>query len=136
MTHVTWGSRRERVFEVDGLGALFDEVQDADRSEQDVILVGDFNVEPPHHAWARLLGLPGVQMLIAPPARTTLGRRGFVSLYDNLIVQRHHTLEWTGRAGSIDTTRLYAGNAHDTGARLSDHVPVWATFRTTGRDDD
>ena len=134
--HVVWGRRRDRVAEVDALADVFESVQNADPSEQDVVLVGDFNLEPRDVAWARMLHLSGVAMLLGSPIRTTLGQRGFASLYDNVLLQRQHTREWTGEAGIVDTTGLFAGSSTSTSRRLSDHVPVWATFRTDLEDDD
>ena len=50
--------------------------------------------------------------------------------------RREHATEWTGEAGTVDTTALYSGNFEQTRRRLSDHVPVWATFNVSGQDDD
>src|SRR5207245_10092643 len=54
--HATFGhSVGERAAEVSHLGEVYRWFQDRDPVEQDILIVGDFNLRPEHAAWAAAL---------------------------------------------------------------------------------
>ena len=92
------------------------------------LLMGDFNLEPDHPAWAPLTE-------VAEPALTrgasTLGTDGgWSKLYDNLFLTRESGLEVTGQ-GVLDFRPLLRRTTdgdwpHEQArARISDHAPVY-----------
>ena len=89
--------------------------------EDDVILLGDFNVS------ARRLGdlarMPGLMWTVTTQPTNTRGTRS----YDNILFSGTSTREFTGAAGIIDLQDEYALSTAQALA-VSDHLPVWATF--------
>ncbi len=107
--------------ELDALAAVFRAVRDDGRGEDDVILLGDLNVDE-HHLG--LLGqLPNIHWAISGVATNTRGTK----LYDNLIFSRAATTEYTGRWGVFDMIRHFNLTV-DEALKISDHMPVWAEF--------
>lgn len=95
--------------------------------EDDVILLGDFNLPGRYPLAMRDLGrlgqLSGVQAAIM--FQPTNARRD--KLYDNLIFHAPSTVEFTGRAGVLSVMRRYNLTSEQELA-VSDHLPVWAEF--------
>lgn len=90
--------------------------------EDDVILLGDFN-EPPRNYGQ----LWQIQTLAAalPDNVTTNTRQK--NAYDNILIDRATTQEFTGKAGVIDIQREF-GLTMQEARDVSDHLPVWAIF--------
>jgi len=100
---------------------VFRAVRDDGRGEDDVIILGDLNVDD-HHLG--LLGqLPQVHWAISGVATNTRGNK----LYDNLVFSRAATSEYTGRWGVFDMIRQFNLTV-DEALEVSDHMPVWAEF--------
>ncbi len=107
--------------ELDALAAVFRAVRDDGRGEDDVIILGDLNVDD-HHLG--LLGqLPQIHWAISGVATNTRGNK----LYDNLVFSRVATTEYTGRWGVFDMIRQFNLTVDDA-LKVSDHMPVWAEF--------
>ena len=125
----TVGDRRAEGLLLDD---IYRAVQGADPEEQDVILAGDFNL-PPEDA-----GMAEVDAVLDPvftgAIRTTISD---ASLYDNFWWDPDHVAEWTGAAG-IDRfdESVFGNNDEAASLAVSDHRPVWVTFRTDLPDDD
>lgn len=133
--HVLFGSSEsERRPEIEALAAVYQTIQDEDPTEQDVILLGDFNFPPTDKGFSRLKAFPGMVFLIQPPAKTTISDE---SLYDNVWFQEPYVREYAGESGIEKFDETMFGN-DDRAAKLaiSDHRPIWARFRTAGPDDD
>jgi endonuclease/exonuclease/phosphatase family metal-dependent hydrolase len=117
--------------EVDAMAEVYRVVRQASAGtgvgEDDVILLGDFNVPGRFPLAMRDLGLlgqvSGIQAAIA--AEPTNTRRD--KLYDNLIFHAPSTVEFTGRAGVESVMRRYNLTSEQELA-ISDHLPVWAEF--------
>jgi len=107
--------------ELDALGDVFLAVQRDGRGEDDVILLGDLNVDEYH--LGRLGQLPGVAWAIS--GKTTNTRRD--KAYDNIVFDRRATAEYTGRFGVLDLMSEF-GLTQDEALEVSDHLPVWAEF--------
>ena len=107
--------------ELDALAGVFTGVQGNGSGEDDVILLGDLNVDEYH--LGNLGRLPGIGAVVAGVPTNT--RRD--KTYDNIVFDRRMTVEYTGRWGVLDlmqTFQLTEAQALE----VSDHMPVWAEF--------
>ena len=133
--HVIWGdSVNQRRREVQELADVYQAVQAADDAEQDVILLGDFNRNPDDQsAYGPLLSIRSMRHLFRLPQKSHIKD---TSLYDNIFFQTHHVTEYTGDSGIERFDETHFGN-DDAAASLavSDHRPVWGTFRIDTDDD-
>jgi deoxyribonuclease-1-like protein len=113
------------------LDDVYRAVQDRD-GENDVLLLGDFNLPPEDDGFAELRTVTGIFPLNS--TRPTTIRD---SLYDNIWMQSQYCGEFTGDWGVFSFDELLYGN-DDKAASLavSDHRPLWARFDTAGPDDD
>mgnify|MGYP001147675058 CR=1 FL=1 len=93
--------------------------------EQDVILLGDFNLPPEDAAFADLTAI--LEPLITGTTYTISETK---SLYDNIWFDAAYVTEYTGQNG-VDDFDVTVFDNDDRAASLavSDHRPVWATFR-------
>lgn len=107
--------------ELDALAEVFRAVRDDGRHEDDVILLGDLNVDD-HHL-GRLGQLPAIHWAVSGVATNTRGTK----LYDNIIFSQVATTEYTGRWGVFDMIREFNLTV-DEALKISDHMPVWAEF--------
>ena len=133
--HVIWGdSANQRRREVQELANVYQAVQAAEEDEQDVILLGDFNRNPDDQsAYRQLLSIPSMGHLFRFPQKSHIKD---TSLYDNIFFQTNHVTEYTGESGIERFDEAHFGN-DDAAASLavSDHRPVWGTFRIDADDD-
>ena len=133
--HVIWGdSVNQRRREVQELANVYQAVQAADDTEQDVILLGDFNRNPDDQsAYRRLLSIPSMGHLFQLPQKSHIKD---TSLYDNIFFQTNHVIEYTGESGIDRFDEIHFGNDDDAASlAVSDHRPVWGTFRIDTDDD-
>ena len=107
--------------EFDALADVFRAVRDDGRGEDDVILLGDLNVDDQH--LGRLGQIADIHWVISGVATNTRGNH----LYDNLVFSRVATTEYTGRWGVFDMIRQFNLTV-DEALQVSDHMPVWAEF--------
>ena len=133
--HVIWGdSVHQRRREIQELADVYEAVQAADDAEQDVILLGDFNRNPDDQsAYDPLLSIPSMEHLFQLPEKSHIKDS---SLYDNIFFQTDHVTEYIGDSGIDRFDETHFGN-DDAAANLavSDHRPVWGTFRIDTDDD-
>jgi endonuclease/exonuclease/phosphatase family metal-dependent hydrolase len=113
--------------EMDVLAEVYRVVRRSSRGEDDIILLGDFNVDDRH--LGRLGQLPGILPLIAGVWTNTRQSRQ----YDNLIIHRPSTTEYSGRSGVFDFMR-FKNRSLKQALQVSDHFPVWAEFSVYERD--
>lgn len=107
--------------ELDALGDVFAGVQRNGSGEDDVILLGDLNVDEYH--LGRLGQIPGIGYAVT--GTTTNTRRN--KMYDNIVFYRQTITEYTGRWGVLDLMAEY-NLSEDAALEVSDHLPVWAEF--------
>lgn len=111
----------EAEMEVDALAQAFVSVQRNGSGEDDVILLGDFNVDGRH--MGRIGRLPNVDWVVSGvPTNTRKTKQ-----YDNIVFDRAATTEYTGRWGVFDIEQEFGISRKDA-LRVSDHLPVWAEF--------
>jgi deoxyribonuclease-1-like protein len=116
----------EVVRELDVLADLFVVIRNYEYQQcghDDVILLGDLNAGP--GKLRRLEGIPAVGPVITMPTNTAR-----TQTYDNFIMDRGYTTEFTGKAGVIDLQSAFGINLADA-QQISDHLPIWAEFTAT-----
>ena len=133
--HVIWGDRvGPRKAEVKALADVYRYVQEANGTEEDVLLVGDFNRNPNDtEAYSRIMAIPSMTRLFELPQKSHIRDS---SLYDNIFFQSDYVTEYLGSSGIDKFDETDFGN-DDEAANLavSDHRPVWAVF-SINQDDD
>ncbi|MEX0676166.1 MAG: endonuclease/exonuclease/phosphatase family protein [Pirellulales bacterium] len=107
--------------ELDALADVFRAVRDDGRGEDDVILLGDLNVDEAH--LGRLGRISAIHWAVSRVATNTRGTKQ----YDNIIFSELATTEYTGRWGVFDMIREFNLTVEEALA-ISDHQPVWAEF--------
>jgi endonuclease/exonuclease/phosphatase family metal-dependent hydrolase len=112
----------EVALEVNALAEVFQEMKALRPDEDDVILLGDLNAGPPQ--FGKIKQIPGIGWAVS--GVTTNTRRS--KTYDNLIFDQRTTTEYTGKWGVLDLQNTF-GLSLDKALEVSDHNPVWASFR-------
>ena len=103
------------------LRSIFESVRNDRRGEDDVILLGDFQVAT--HVLKETAQLPSAVFVVSesPTDPAHLVQR------DNIIFDALATVEFTGRSGVVDFLRKLNLTV-DQAREISDHLPVWAEF--------
>jgi endonuclease/exonuclease/phosphatase family metal-dependent hydrolase len=116
--------------------------------EKDILLMGDFNLEPNDGAFLNLQAVGSTQPILTCDSDeecTQLSTTRETNLFDNLWFDRDHVNEYENEHGIFDfDEELFEDPSGNTGdyreryARLavSDHRPIWAKFRIDLTDDD
>lgn len=107
--------------ELNALDDVFRAVRNDGRGEDDVILLGDLNVDESH--LGQLGALPYIAYVVSGVPTNTRGTQ----TYDNIIFDRRATTEYSGTAGVLDVMREF-NLTMDQALLVSDHLPVWAEF--------
>lgn len=131
--HLIYGKRvAQRRAEAMQLDDVYRAIQEFDASEQDVIVLGDFNLPPDDPGLEELRSF--LIPVLSDSIRTSIHDG---SALDNLWWDTTHVSEWTGESG-LDRfdEEVFEGDDKAASLAVSDHRPVWATFRTDGTDDD
>ncbi len=102
------------------LNQIFRAIRNDGRGEDDVIIVGDFNIDS--QGIANATEQTGLTGLISVNTNTRANQQ-----YDNIIIDSRATTEFTGRAGVFDFLKHY-NLSLDQALDVSDHLPVWAEF--------
>ena len=111
----------ETAQELDALADVFRAVRDDGRGEDDVIVLGDLNVDD--HGLGRLAQIPNAHWVISRVPTNTRGTKQ----YDNIVFADLATAEYSGRWGVFDMIRQFNLTV-DEALEVSDHQPVWAEF--------
>ncbi|MFC2077958.1 endonuclease/exonuclease/phosphatase family protein [Candidatus Bipolaricaulota bacterium] len=112
--------------------------------ENDVILLGDFNVSSSRDQWwEELRAIDGMQPLITE--NTSLGLNSLANPYDKIWINTNHTSHehdmfcgsgvdryWLSLFPDMTYEEFYQSYRRS----ISDHLPVWAEFRVDLPDDD
>jgi endonuclease/exonuclease/phosphatase family metal-dependent hydrolase len=107
--------------ELDALGDVFVAVQNDGSGEDDVILLGDLNVDEKH--LGALGRVPNIAYAIAGVPTNT--RRS--KTYDNIVFDRVRTAEYMQHSGVLDLQTTFS-LSESQALQVSDHCPVWAEF--------
>jgi deoxyribonuclease-1-like protein len=111
----------DTTIELNTLDNVYRAVRDDGTGEDDVILLGDLNVDEKH--LGELGQVPRITWLISGSPTNTRGTQ----TYDNVLFQRHATVEFTGGVGVFDVMREF-NLTIDEALKVSDHLPIWAEF--------
>jgi len=111
----------ETAQELDALADVFVGVQQNGSGEDDVILLGDLNVD--EHHLGRLGQLQGIAYAITGVMSNTRQDK----MYDNIVFDRRATTEYRGRWGVVNLTKEFSLTPQ-AALEVSDHCPVWAEF--------
>ncbi|TWT62379.1 endonuclease/exonuclease/phosphatase family protein [Rubinisphaera italica] len=114
----------EAEYEVGQLAGVYNFVTTYRPEEDDVIILGDLNVNA-----SKLTPLTNIPLLRSVAGTGPTNTRG-TKQYDHIVVNHQSTLEFTGRAGVLDMASFLKISPQEA-LDLSDHQPVWAEFRTT-----
>lgn len=107
--------------ELDALADVFSRVQNDGSREDDIILLGDLNVDEYH--LGRLGQLPNIAWAISGLKTNT--RR--TKAYDNIVFNSRATVEYRGQSGVLDLMSEF-GLSEAEAIEVSDHLPVWGIF--------
>lgn len=107
--------------ELNALDDVFRAVRDDGRNEDDVIVLGDLNVD--HLHLGQLGQLSGIEWIVSAMPTNTRGTEH----YDNILFDGNATREFVGRGGVFDFMREY-NLSLDEALEVSDHLPVWGEF--------
>jgi deoxyribonuclease-1-like protein len=107
--------------ELNVLDDVFRAVREDGRGEDDIILLGDLNVDEAH--LGQLGALPYLSYVISGVPTNTRGTK----TYDNILFDRRATTEFLGRGGVLDLVREF-NITLDQALLISDHCPIWAEF--------
>jgi len=136
-----------RVAEVARLGSIYNSLING--SEKDVIVVGDFNLNPNNDSFINLVSVENTAPIYSCTTLSECKQDATTTrdsnLFDNIWFSQTHVGEYTGEHGMFkfdeDLFEDPTGNSNDYRERysrlaVSDHRPVWAVFRTDAGDDD
>lgn len=107
--------------ECDWMKDVFFKVRDDGRMEDDVILLGDFNLDA-----RRMNKLSRIGSMNAAVIGLPTNTRG-TQQYDNILFTADATKEFTGRSGVDNFLRQFNLSLAEA-LEVSDHLPVWAEF--------
>jgi len=99
--------------------------------ENDIILLGDFNLSPDDKGFVELLEIPDM-IYVNGKIPTSIKDR----LYDNIFFQSTYTKEFTGKYGVVKyDEELFGNDDKKASLMVSDHRPLWAEFDVNVDDD-
>jgi hypothetical protein len=107
--------------ELNALGQVYQAVRRACNGEDDIILLGDLNVDDQH------LGALGQIDGIRPVVRHTCTNTRQNAQYDNIVFHGPSTTEFTGKWGVFNFAQQFGLNINQA-LEVSDHFPIWAEF--------
>ena len=107
--------------ELNALDDVYLAVLNDGRNEDDVIVLGDLNVDYRH--LGDLGRLPDMSWVIKGQETNTRKTKS----YDNILFNRRATAEFLGRGGVFDFMREFNLTTQEA-LEISDHLPVWAEF--------
>ena len=130
--HIIWGdSIAERRAEALLLDDVYLSVQNMN-DENDILLMGDFNLGPDDKGFLELLDISDI-MYVNEKIPTSIKDR----LYDNIFFQSNYTSEFTGKYGVMKfDEQQFDNDDKKASLMVSDHRPLWAEFDVGSDDDD
>jgi endonuclease/exonuclease/phosphatase family metal-dependent hydrolase len=111
--------------ELDALGQVYQAVRRTAGGEDDIIVLGDLNVDDQN------LGKLGQLDGVRPVIRGVYTNTRQTALYDNIVLHQPSTAEFSGRCGVFNFPELYKlprDQALQRALQVSDHLPIWAEF--------
>lgn len=122
--------RRAEAFK---LNKVYDYFQSLDKTENDIVLAGDFNLSAFDEAFEKLLLYKDkVTYVLNPTINTTLGKNSLANSYDNMFISKNYTQEFNEKSGALDFTN---NNFKEMKEKVSDHLPIFIVVETEKDDD-
>jgi len=121
--------------EVPALKLSYEDLQNQTPDEDDIIMLGDFNAKSPNSQFnsyitmTAIAEIPNINITINGETNTRGGKS-----YDNIVFQSNYTSEFLN--AGINRFEDSFNLTNDEAYRISDHLPVWATFKVDNPDDD
>ncbi len=133
--HILYGKNKTaRRPEIQELSQVYASIQNEDPKENDVILLGDFNMSPDDQSFSWLKIIPTMTCTIAAPEKTTISDS---NLLDNLCFERRFVKEYSGNAGVNRFDETMFNNDDEKASRyVSDHRLIWSQYDIPDQDDD
>lgn len=103
------------------LDDVYRSVRDDGRLEDDIILLGDLNLDETRYGELGRIG--GIAWAVSGVPTNTRGTHA----YDNILFTLPATAEYRGRSGVFDFLREF-NLSIEQATQISDHLPVWAEF--------
>jgi endonuclease/exonuclease/phosphatase family metal-dependent hydrolase len=144
VAHTDFDSKSKEVMRNEArlLANVFSTIQDVDPHENDIILLGDFNLAADDEGWETMNNIETMTRMVSSDLPTTITKKGNLSKqYDNIWFQKKYTgLEYTDTSG-VDYyyERMFPDAENpiaEAWSKISDHVPVYAKFSVIKKDDD
>lgn len=140
--HLLFGDEKsDRQKEAKELSKVYSYFQNLDTKENDVFLLGDFNLPAYDESFKDLFKHKDkIFYSINPSNKTTIGKSGLANSYDNIFYSFNYSKEYTGRNGVYNYTDDYIqkyGNNRFSILRkeISDHLPVYIELENSKDDD-
>ena len=140
--HLLYGDeKKDRQDEAKELSKVYDYFQGLDSKEQDVIILGDFNLPAFDSSFQNIFKHKDeLFYAIDPKYKTTLGKKSLANSYDNIFYSFLYTKEYTGNNGTYDYTEdyinTYGEKRYDILRKtISDHIPVFIELNNDKDDD-
>ncbi|MCB2155122.1 endonuclease/exonuclease/phosphatase family protein [bacterium] len=130
--HCIWGTTTQRKAEINAIADVFKSIQNASSSDQDVILLGDFNRNATSSYFSRLKSTSVIspQVSYKVNSNTTINSScAFANPYDHFFMQTAYVTEYSS-AG-----RDYISGMCTFRNNLSDHAPIWLKLYSTSDTD-
>lgn len=140
--HLLFGDEKsDRQKEAMELSKVYDYFQNLDLKEQDILILGDFNLPAYDVSFKSLFkNKEKIYYAIDPKYKTTIGKNSLANSYDNIFYSFINTTEYTGNNGTYDYTQNFNDTFGDkryeySRKNISDHIPVFIELNTDTDDD-
>ena len=140
--HLLFGDEKsDRQKEAKELSKVYSYFQNLDGKENDVFLLGDFNLPAYDESFKDLFKHKDkIFYSIDPSYKTTIGKSSLANSYDNIFYSFNYSKEYTGRNGVYNYTDDYLkkyGSSRFSILRkeISDHLPVYIELENSKDDD-
>jgi endonuclease/exonuclease/phosphatase family metal-dependent hydrolase len=129
--HILYGdSQADRIPEIRALDGLWGWLEEVFPEDDNLLLMGDFNLPPSHPAWQELRDDAVPVITDGATTLSTIDGR-YANLYDLIWVSRDHSMRLLGKG--IDKFPQRLGMTHETARdEVSDHVPVYLVVDVDG----
>ena len=132
--HVTWGDRvGPRKAEVMAMKKVWLDVQDETTTDNDLIVVGDFNRNKNDTSFDSLLSIHGMIRANQGTGPTHISSS---TTYDQIFISTDFTKEWTGETATVRFDETNFNSDEDAKLVASDHRPVRIKLYIPDNDDD
>jgi endonuclease/exonuclease/phosphatase family metal-dependent hydrolase len=132
--HVTWGEKvGPRKAEVMAMKKVYLYVQKETSTDNDLIVVGDFNRNKSDTSFDSLLSINGMIRANEITGPTHISGK---TTYDQIFISTDYTKEWTGESVTVNFDETNFNSDQEANRVASDHRPVGIRLYVPDKDDD